>query len=234
MRIISLFMLLFFISGCESQIAPPPIPDMIVFIDAHDMPTGPTADPSDEVLERVALLNRLKQHYEDHYETQMSIYPIKSQSAFMNALFSGRSQEYRGVKMSVTTIVRGMEQNSGAYSDIIGTLAFLKDNLSNQASPTIIYLSNMIHHTPEIDLTRSNRGEVDFHLFRDNFQDYIPRGNFLQGKRIIVKPVLSTTNFADGSIPSFWVNDVFRGFYKADATVCSRDIVQCIEELSLP
>ena len=206
-------------SGCDEPAALQ-YDEVIVFIEAVDT-------DHEEARRRLAYLQEITNHFntktrsvlDNQKNFRLTIYPITGQSASASPLFSDIKSDInsQGAFDSQRFLQAYLPLLERTYNiDILGTIKKLENHLGGTSGShfLVIYISDMVHVTREIDTSNEYMGKLNYDEFveKKGYKNHVGDKGLLSRLGtidIVVKTVREEYRDADENLPNFWLNDVF-------------------------
>lgn len=103
--------------------------------------------------------------------------------------------------------------------DVIRTLEVLRSHLRTyrHGGPTLVlYLSDMLHISRDIDLSPMGFRDVEFADFRLDYADYIPEPNYFEGHGVVDVLIRRlSTDDRGKEVTDFWIEDIFGKYFSS-------------------
>jgi hypothetical protein len=200
-----------------------PYSEVIVFVDA---------DRADSVTlrRRMELVNEVGQFYNTRTmggNFRLTILPIGDQSRSVTPLFEGQRRFYNSEGDFNLRVFHQqyMRSIAGTHNrDVLGTAHLLANILSNRRGGRIlaIYVSDMVHVTPEVDTSWRGTADINYEEFKADYRSLVgPAGAFARGgaRLDVLVQRIGRTPRADPLLSEFWETAIFDQHLRANRVI---------------
>lgn len=191
--------------ACESPSSRFPYREVVVFVDADSAAT-PT------ILRRLQYVNEIGEFYNRRYRGRfdLTIVPIGTRTQTARPLFHGRRRSYNDEGTFFPHVFRQQYLRAAVSThdrDVLGTIPLVETHIANnpRERSLVIYISDMVHVTREVDTSWEGTGEINYDQFKEEYEELAGRNGALGGGRVdvIIRDV-GRSHRADPELAQFW------------------------------